>query len=163
MFFVPSFKTKISLAKLPGITLHASNVSRAFTLICFMVADVVFINKTINNPLRALKTVQITEKDFLKLKEKVLKILNEKGKINLSFKETLQYYILIDMVSRCFVTDKNLVLEAMAGENLDMSKKEYFDTRKSFLHFAEIIVAKMNEQYQEFSEFKELQKEMTLI
>ena len=59
----------------PKITINRNKLSMAFSLISFMVGEIVVIEKAIRSPLDLDKFPELSEEDFLHLKAHQLEIL----------------------------------------------------------------------------------------
>ena len=146
--------------KIEGLTIRKSRVTSAFLLISFLVTEQVFIDKTIQSPLRVEKNDGLDEDSIMKLKGRVFRALEEGESVYLAFSDSLVLYLLIDIACKLFVSDTNMVLKDMAQTNLDIDADEYQKVRESYLHHGQALLTEMNEKYAEQPEFKKTLKNL---
>lgn len=137
----------------PTITITKNKLSMAFSLITFMVGEVLFIEKAIACPVDVNKFPEINEDDFLSLKQKQLEILNKAEKVVLDEEESLLLYLLVDIVCRCFVGDANIFLEERAAQIMEIGKEEYKQVRHSYIHYAQSLITEINNKFDKSTKF----------
>jgi len=132
--------------KLTGITIEKSKISQAFTLISFMVGELIF-DGTIEPPVKVSKYPNLDRDHFYELGTKMMGHIAMKDEIKLNVEESLLLYLIVDMVCKCFVSDANLVLREKAKENMEIGTEEYKQVSLSYIHYAQSLLQEMNQKF----------------
>ena len=132
----------------PGVSIKKSNVSLAFTLITFMISDLIFIEKLIPLPFDLKSYDELDKEHFSHLKNKMLVTLQTKDAVHLSTKESILLYLLVDIACKCLVGDTNILLQEKARENMEIEEEEYHQVRRSYIHYAQSLIKEINENFE---------------
>lgn len=125
----------------------------AFSLITFMIGEVVLIEKAIRCPLDTDKFQELNEEDFLNLKSHLLQILGDTEVVELDEFDSVLLYLLVDIACKCFVSDSNLILEQRANDIMEIPKEEYNQVRHSYIHYAQSLINEMNTKFEKSPAF----------
>ena len=140
-----------------GITIHPTSTGNAFSMISFMVGELVYIYKTIDPPVDITKYIGLNEKTFKNLQNKVLSALHSKEVVNLNFEESMLLYMVIDLSCKCLVDKINLSLKELAIPSLEISGEEYDKLRINYLRYAESFIQTINEKFEKNAAFVKYQ------
>ncbi|MDA9563247.1 hypothetical protein N9R81_01070 [Flavobacteriales bacterium] len=132
--------------KLTGITIQKSKISQAFTLISFMVGELIF-DGTIESPVVVDKYPNLDQEHFHDLREKMMREIASKEEIELDVEESLLLYLIVDMVCKCFVGDANVILREKALENMEIGAEEYKQVSLSYIHYGQSLLQEMNTKF----------------
>lgn len=132
--------------KLTGITIEKNKVSQAFTLISFMVGELIF-DGTIDAPVEVSKYPNLDSDHFHDLRTKMMNDIATKDEISLTVEDSLLLYLIVDMVCKCFVSDANIILREKAQENMEIEAEEYKQVSLSYIHYAQSLLNEMNEKF----------------
>ena len=132
--------------KLTGITIEKSKISQAFTMISFMVGELIF-DGTIKPPVKVSKYPNLDRDHFYELRTKMMGHIATKDEIKLNVEESLLLYLIVDMVCKCFVSDANVVLRKKAKENMEIGTEEYKQVSLSYIHYAQSLLQEMNQKF----------------
>lgn len=130
-----------------GLIIKKTKVSMAFSLITFMVGELIFVEESITPPVDISLYEGLNRQTFKTNSEKVLKILEDCEEIQLNMEESIFLYMIIDLACKCMVNDANESLQKFAMKNLDIGNKDYDKARMSYLQYAESLIKKMNMQF----------------
>jgi len=134
-------------AKDMGLTLKPSRVSQAFSLITFMVCELIFVEKSLPPPINLESYSNLNENDFNTVRDKVLNITDGEEVIELNIEESTRFYQLIDLTCKCMVNDEDDVLKDLAQKNIDIESDEYEKVRNNYLKYAQSLLDKMNKKF----------------
>jgi hypothetical protein len=135
----------------------------AFSLISFMVGEVILIEKALVSPIDLKLFPEINPESFLDLKKKQFQILEEDSTaIELNEEESLLLYLLVDIVCRCFVSEANLFLEKRANDVMSIDKEEYKAVRLSYIHFAENLISDINHKFEKSTKFADARDRLSI-
>ncbi|MBL4624697.1 MAG: hypothetical protein JKY42_06115 [Flavobacteriales bacterium] len=132
--------------KLTGITIQKTKISQAFTLISFMVGELIF-DGTVEAPVQVSRYPNLDKDHFHDLRAKMMSDLATKKEIMLDVEESLLLYLIVDMVCKCFVSDANVILREKAEENMEIDAEEYKQVSLSYIHYAQSLLNEMNEKF----------------
>lgn len=139
-----------------GIILKNTRVSIAFSLITFLVGDLIFVSGFINPSKTTSPDEKMESEEFHLLKKRIFDGLGEKKEILLDLDTSILFYRLIDVVCKCMVEDANDLLKELAEQNLDIVNEDYERVRNSYLKYAQLLIRKMNEEYKDNPGFMEV-------
>ena len=141
-----------------GLSIKQSRISQSFSLITFMVCELIFVEKSLSPPTNLKHYPDLSEDDFNTLRDKVLNITNRGEEVELDIKESIRFYQLIDLTCKCMVNDADDVLRDLAQKNIDIEADEYEKVRNNYLKYAQSLLDKMNKKFNGKKEFDKATK-----
>jgi hypothetical protein len=152
--FILSEKKNKFLDTSLNITIKNTKLSSAFTLITFLVGELL-ITKEIESPTRLENFPELDTTSFNNLKTYTMQNLNTKNEVNLSENQSVLLYLIVDTVCKCMVNETNLILEKRAMYFMEIDAEEYKQVRMSYLFYAQNFISEMNQKFEKSSLFQE--------
>jgi hypothetical protein len=135
------------IPKEPGITIFNNKTSLAFSLISFMVGELILIHKSVATPIDMSIYSKLNPDSFNLLRSSFFQKQDNEKYIHLNIEESIIMYMLIDLTCKCFVNETSTELEKLALSTLDIDSEDFSRLSQNYIKYGQKLIEKMNEKF----------------